>query len=81
MGHGRTIPIRPDVLRAIADTLDARADADELLTATEMRSLADALKEMAGDPFNAGSQHTRAENNIVSLRPVWRGPGKGVTPQ
>ena len=69
------IRVRPAVLRSIAETLEARAGADEPLTAAEMTSLATALDDMAdgSDPFfrNSPARYAAAEDTIVYLRPRW----------
>lgn len=72
IGVGDGVLVRPDILRSIADTLDARADADQPLTPVDMRSLATALQDLAIGPrteIGATPPHLRSEDCVVSLRP------------
>ncbi len=66
------VKVETSVLRAIADTLEARADTDQPLTVVEIRGLADAVRDLvdAGGDFY-GPSDVRMKDNLILLRPLF----------
>lgn len=66
-----TVEVNTSVLRAIADTLEARADTDQPLTVAELRGLSDALRDLvdAGGDFR-GPSDVRVKDRLILLRPT-----------